>query len=178
MLSGTAMNAMPGEGSGKFAFRQGSASGGKRQNQKQKYCVLERMTLKVTKNYRQKLTRKRLTELNLYRASRDYYNDMLLLPGLSSRKRRAALNRLQYSVSIIEGIEQAMMFLTPTEREIIELHYIQEHTFEDIEDVVHLERSSVYRHHAKAVEKIATVLFGAEEYRAEDTLDKGKSAVI
>ena len=45
-------------------------------------------------------------------------------------------------------------------RKIIELHYIDEHSFEDMEELCAMDRSCIYRHHVRAVDKIALVLFG------------------
>ena len=121
------------------------------------------MTLKLNKQYRRKMTRKVLRELEMYRASRTYHTALIQLPDLSGRKKSAAQRMLAKSETVIAGVERAMTFLTDTEREIIRLHYMEEQPFEIVGDSVHLERSSVYRHEIRAVDKIATVLYGAEE---------------
>ena len=121
------------------------------------------MTLKLTKEYRRRKTKKALSELVLYRDSREYYTKLTMLPNLSMRKMMTARSRLQNIETVIAGIEQALTRLSPIERKIIELHYAEEQMFEEIGDIVHLERSSVYRYHNLAIDKIATVLYGVEE---------------
>lgn len=121
------------------------------------------MTLKLTKQYRRKMTRKVLRELKMYREASEYHAALTRIPDLSGRKKKAAQKMLAVSEFVIEGVERAMNYLTDIEREIIRLHYTEEQTFEMIGDTVHLERSSVYRHEIRAVDKIATVLYGAAE---------------
>ncbi len=114
----------------------------------------------MTKQYKRKLAKKRLSELALYRSSMDYYARLTNVQNLPLRKARTAQTRLLAISHTIQAMEHALKLLTDMERRIIDLHYFQEHSFEDIEEIVHLERSSVYRYHALALDKIALVLYG------------------
>lgn len=117
----------------------------------------------MTKNYKRKKTIQSLEQLALYRASRDYCTGLIQLPNLPIHKKRAALRRIKSTSHTIEGIETAITLLPDIEREIIELHYIKEQPFSEIEETVHLERSSVYRYHAQGIDKIASVLYGIDD---------------
>lgn len=118
------------------------------------------MTLKLTKQYKRKMMKKILTELPLYRSSLEYNTRLTEIPDLPLRKYRTAELRRQTMQALIQSVEQALSLLSDTERRIIELHYYEEHTFFDIEEIVHLERSSVYRYHASAMDKLATAILG------------------
>lgn len=118
------------------------------------------MTLKLTKQYKRKMTKKLLSELSFYRSSMDYCTRLTNIENLSLRKSRIARTRLLTLSNTIQAVEQAISHLSGPERDIIELHYIKEHTFSEIEEIFHLERSSVYRYHVMAVDKIAAVLYG------------------
>ncbi len=120
------------------------------------------MTLKLTQQYKRKRIKKLLSELALYRSSMDYYTRLSNISDLPLRKLKIVQTNLLSMSATVQAVEEALALLSPLEQEIIRLHYIEKHSFFDIEELVHLERSSVYRYHSMAIDKIAAVLYGKE----------------
>ena len=118
------------------------------------------MTLKLTKQYKRNMARKYLRELPLYRSSMEYYTRLTNIERLPLRKAQAVRTRLLTLSHTVQAVENALSHLSDIERQIIDLYYFKEHSFFDIEEIVHLEHSSVYRYHAQALDKIALVLYG------------------
>jgi DNA-directed RNA polymerase specialized sigma subunit len=120
------------------------------------------MTLKLTQQYKRKRIKKLLSELALYRSSMDYYTRLSNISDLPLRKLKIVQTHLLSMSATVQAVEEALALLSPLEQEIIRLHYIEKHPFFDVEELVHLERSSVYRYHTMAIDKIAAVLYGEE----------------
>lgn len=114
----------------------------------------------MTKQYKRRMAKKYLGELKLHRSSMEYYTRLSNVQNLAIRKARTAQRRLLTTSHTVQAVEEALSLMSDTERRIIELRYMEEHTFEEIEEIVHLERSSVYRYHAQGLDKIALVLYG------------------
>ena len=114
----------------------------------------------MRKNYKRKLTKKLLSELKLLRSSLEYCTRLSNTEHLTRQRKDALRKRLLSESHTIQAVENAISLLTPIERKIIELHYIEEHSFEDMEEVCAMDRSCIYRHHVRAVDKIALVLYG------------------
>lgn len=118
------------------------------------------MTLNVTTQYKRRMAKKYLGELKLHRSSMEYYTRLSNVQNLPHRKSRITQSRLLAASHTIQAVEEALALMSGIERRIIELHYFEEHSFDEIEEIVHLEHSSVYRYHAQGLDKIALVLYG------------------
>lgn len=110
--------------------------------------------------YKLKMTKKLLSEWKLRASSLEYCAHLSNLTVLPEDKADHVKQRLLHESRTIQTLENAIRLLTPIERRVIDLHYKDEQSFEDIEFICDIARSSVYRHHTRALEKIALVLFG------------------
>ncbi|MBQ8185510.1 MAG: sigma-70 family RNA polymerase sigma factor [Clostridia bacterium] len=110
--------------------------------------------------YKLKMTKKLLSEWKLRESSLEYCAHLSNLADLPEEKAKNVKQRLLHESRTFQTLENAIRLLTPIERRVIDLHYRKEHSFEDIEIICRIARSSIYRHHARALEKIALVLFG------------------
>lgn len=114
----------------------------------------------MKQQYKCKLTKKILRELPLRRTSMDYCARLTNIENLPGKKMDTARNRLLSLSHTIQAVDHAVSLLSEQEQQVIKLHYFEEHTFDEIVDLCHMERSSVYRHHIRAIDKIALVLYG------------------
>ena len=108
------------------------------------------------------MTKKLLSEWKLRRSSMEYCAHLSNLESLSPERARNVRQRLLRESHTFQALENAIRLLPPIERRVIEMRYQKELTFEEIEFVCRIARSSAYRHHSRAVEKIALVLYGEE----------------
>lgn len=116
----------------------------------------------MTKDYYKKKAEKLLENIEVYRLAVETMKDMEACGGISLRKAQAAREKRIYYEKLLAAADRALALLTPTERQVIEEIYLNqhEHTFFDICDACAMEKSSVYRYRAKALDKIGRAVFG------------------
>ncbi len=114
----------------------------------------------MKKNYTIRKTEKLLRELDACRHSLAYLTSVQGT-ALTLRKEELLENRVRYLSRTVEAVEQALTFLDPLERAIIEgLYFEAEGSVERVCAMCALEKSSVYRYRARALGKLAAALYG------------------
>ena len=104
-----------------------------------------------------------LKELELYKSSLDYYNNIRGCAEIPVCESRALNAKIKYLTHTVAAIEHALTLLGDTERDVIDkLYFNKDMTFDDVCESCALERSSIYRYRAGALRKIAIALFGSE----------------
>ena len=117
----------------------------------------------MTKNYYTKKTEKLLEELELYKASLEYYAEITDCAELTLRQHREIAAKEKYLSRTLAAVDHALTLLNPTERDVVTRLYLdKEMTFDDVCEACALERSSIYRYRASALKKISKALYGAE----------------
>ena len=102
-----------------------------------------------------------MKNLALYESYASYYEELDKNGMIPSRKEKAARYRAEHYRETVKAVRRAVELLNDTEKRIIDmLYFAPEITFDDICDNMCLERSSVYRYRASALEKIACAEFG------------------
>ena len=114
----------------------------------------------MKKNYSIQKTEKVLRDLIASRHALAYLNSVQGA-SLSLKKEEIAKKRILYLSRTIEALEHAVGLLDPIEQKIIrELYFDEDGSVEEICETCALERSSVYRYRARAIEKLAVALYG------------------
>ena len=114
----------------------------------------------MKKNYSIRKTEKILRELDASRHALAYLTSIQGV-SLSLRKEETAKKRILYLSRTIEALEHAVGLLDPTEQKIIRgLYFDEDGSVEEICETCALERSSVYRYRARAIEKLAAAMYG------------------
>ena len=81
--------------------------------------------------------------------------------GLSLKKEEIARRRIKYLSHTLNALEHAVGLLDPIEQKIIRgLYFDADGSVEKVCETCALERSSVYRYRARAVDKLAVALYG------------------
>jgi len=115
----------------------------------------------LKKSYSIRKTEKLLRELDASRHSLAYLTSVQGTAGLPLRREEILKKRIRYLSRTIEAIEHSLEFLDPLEQKIIrELYFDAEPSVERVCAMCALEKSSVYRYRARALEKIAVALYG------------------
>lgn len=115
----------------------------------------------MTKNYYCKKAEKLLREVEMYRASLDYYLKIQDCTELDIGSAREISSRVKYLTHTIAALEHAIEMLSPTERDVVTRIFLKGENLDDVCDSCALERSSIYRYRASALRKIALALYGA-----------------
>ena len=114
----------------------------------------------MKKRYAVKRIEKILLEYNACRHSLAYLTS-IRDTSLSLRKEEIADKRIRYLSYTLNAIEQAVGLLDPIEQKIIRgLYFDADGSVEKVCETCALERSSVYRYRARAVDKLAVALYG------------------
>lgn len=115
----------------------------------------------MKKSYSVRKVEKLLRELDATRHSLIYITSIQGTSGLSLRKEELLKKRVCYLTRTIAAVERSLEFLTPVERKVIDgLYLAEEPSFDKVCEECALEKSSVYRYRARALEKLAVALFG------------------
>ncbi|MBQ4590464.1 MAG: hypothetical protein IJP32_12140 [Clostridia bacterium] len=115
----------------------------------------------MKKSYSVRKVEKILRELGASRHSLAYLTSVQGTSALPLRKEQLLKNRLRYLSRTIEAVEHSLAFLDPVEQKIITgLYFDAEPSIERVCEACAMEKSSVYRHRARALEKLAVALFG------------------
>ena len=114
----------------------------------------------MKKNYNIRKVEKILRELDACRHALAYLNS-IQGASLSLRKEETAKKRVLYLSRTIEAFEYAVGLLDPIEQKIIRgLYFDADGSVEKVCETCALEKSSVYRYRARALEKLAAALYG------------------
>ncbi len=115
----------------------------------------------MTKDYYKKKAEQLLKNIEAYKISVEIMRELESCGGLSLRKAKTAHIKREHYEKLISATERAMTLLTPTERRIIEELYFRndEHSFFDVCEICAMEKSSIYRHRDKALNKIGKAIF-------------------
>jgi len=121
--------------------------------------------LKVNKNYYIKKTEKLLGELDACRNSLAYLTSIRDAAALPPRQAEIRKKRIRYLTQTLGAADHALTLLSPVERAVIEGMCIRRtpEALEEVCEACGLERSSVYRHRARALKKMAAALYGEGE---------------
>ena len=115
----------------------------------------------LKKSYSIRKMDKILRELDAARHSLAYLTSIQGTSALPLRKEEIVKKRIRYLSRTIEAIEHSIGFLDPVEQKIITgLYFDAEPSIERVCETCALEKSSVYRYRARALEKLAAALFG------------------
>ncbi len=108
-----------------------------------------------------KRTDKFLKDLTLYEAYIEYYTKLKSTDKLTIEQTKTVTYRLDLYSTMTRAARRAIENLTPTERRIIELLYFTPETnVDDTCDIMAMERSTVYRYRASALDKLTAQIFG------------------
>lgn len=108
-----------------------------------------------------KRTDKLLKDLTLYEAYIEYYTKLKNTDKLTIEQTKTVTYRLELYTTMTRAARRAIENLTPTERRIIELLYFTPETnVDDVCYAVSMERSTVYRYRAAALDKLTAQIFG------------------
>jgi len=121
--------------------------------------------LKLKKNYSIKKAEKLLGELDAFRNSLAYLTSIQNDVNLPLRRAEIRKKRIRYLTNTLDAAERALALLDPVEREVLEWMCIRRtpEALEDVCEACGLEKSSVYRHRARALKKLAAALYGEGE---------------
>ena len=121
--------------------------------------------MKPKNNYFIRKTEKLLGELDACRNSLAYLTATQNIAELPPRKAEILKKRIQYLTKTLRAAERALALLDPVERTVIERMCIRRtpEALEEVCEACGLERSSVYRHRARALKKLAAALYGEGE---------------
>ncbi len=121
--------------------------------------------MKPKKNYYIRKTEKLLGELDACRNSLDYLTSVQDTANLPPKKAELRKKRIHYLTNTLDAVDRAMALLDPVERTVIEGMCIRRtpEALEEVCEACGLERSSVYRHRARALKKLAAALYGEGE---------------
>ena len=112
-------------------------------------------------NYTIRKTEKLLRELDACRHALAYLTSIQGPAALSLRKEEVLRKRIRYLSQTIGAVEHALVFLDPIEQKIIRGLYLDtDGSLERVCATCALEKSSVYRHRARALGKLAVALYG------------------
>lgn len=116
----------------------------------------------MTKDYYKKKAEQLLENLETYKISVEIMRELENCGALSLRKAKTAHIKREHYENLIKAADRAMSLLTPTERRIIDELYFRkdEHSFFDVCEICAMEKSSIYRHRDKALNKIGKAIFG------------------
>lgn len=114
----------------------------------------------MIRSYTIKRTEKLLREVKCYRASAEYYSSLLDCGALADGQRRQIEMRLAHVERTVAAVNRALGLLDPMDETIIRLMYIEGRDANAACDACALERSSVYRHRAAAVMRVAAAIYG------------------
>lgn len=105
-------------------------------------------------------TVKLLRELPVHRAALAVYEETADATELTPERRTALEKRITKTRRIVTAVDHAMTLLSPTETEIITgLYFENGLTAEDLCERCAMERSSIYRYRASALEKLESALY-------------------
>ena len=105
-------------------------------------------------------TVKLLRELPVHRAALAVYEETADGAELTPARRTALEKRIARTRRIVTAVDHAMTLLSPTEMEIITgLYFESGLTAEDLCERCAMERSSIYRYRASALEKLESALY-------------------
>ncbi len=108
-----------------------------------------------------KRTDRFLKDLTIYEAYIDYYTKLKNTDKLTIEQTKTVTYRLELYATMTRATRRAIENLTPTERRIVNLLYFTpETTVDDVCYEVSMERSTVYRYRASALDKISAQIFG------------------
>ncbi len=108
-----------------------------------------------------KRTDKLLKNLTFYEAYIEYYTMLKKTDKLTIEQTKTVTYRLELYSAMTKAARRAIENLTPTERRIIDLLYFTPDTnVDDVCDIVAMERSTVYRYRASALDKLTAQIFG------------------
>lgn len=114
----------------------------------------------MKKNYTVRNVEKLLRGLDACRHSLAYLTS-IQGASLSLRKEETLKKRIRYLSATITAIEHSLGFLDPLERKIIDgLYFDADGSVERVCEACMLEKSSVYRYRARAIEKLAAAMYG------------------
>ncbi len=118
--------------------------------------------MKPKKNYSIKKTEKLLGELDACRNSLAYLTSIQNDGNLPPCKAELRKKRIRYLTNTLDAAERALELLDPVERTVIEGMCIRRtpDALEEVCEMCGLERSSVYRHRARALKKLTAALYG------------------
>lgn len=115
----------------------------------------------MKKSYSVRKVEKILRELDTARHSLAYLTSIQGTSSLPLRKEEILKRRIQYLSHTIAAVEHALGFLDPVEQKIIcGLYLDREPSLGRVCEACALEKSSVYRYRARALEKLAFALYG------------------
>ncbi|MBR5313245.1 MAG: hypothetical protein IKU40_10235 [Clostridia bacterium] len=114
----------------------------------------------MKKTYSIRKTEKLLRELDASRHALAYLNS-IQGASLSLRKEETVKKRILYLSRTTEALEHAVGLLDPIEQKIIRgLYFDADGSVEKVCETCALEKSSVYRYRARAIEKLAATMYG------------------
>lgn len=114
----------------------------------------------MKKNYSIRKTEKLLRELDACRHALAYLNS-IQGASLSLRNEEITKKRILYLSCNLKALEHAVGLLDPTEQTIIRgLYFDADGSVEKVCETCALEKSSVYRYRARAIEKLAAAMYG------------------
>lgn len=117
----------------------------------------------MKKSYAIRKVEKILRELESYRHSLAYLTSIEGVSGMTLRQMQGMKKRIRYLSRTIDAIEHSLGFLSPAEQKIIaEFYFKSEHSFDAVCEACALEKSSIYRYRARALQKLAVAMFGDE----------------
>lgn len=118
--------------------------------------------MKLTKGKYTKKTEELLKDLELYRSSLEYYEEIRGCAELSIRQHNAIERKQKFLTRTLSAVERAMTKLNGTEREVVTELFFNGKEIDDVCEKCALERSSIYRYRASAMRKMAVALYGEE----------------
>lgn len=114
----------------------------------------------MKKNYTIKKTEKLLRELRACRDTLDYLTSLREAP-LTPRKKEILQNRIRRISDTLGEFEHKLGILDPVEQKILRGLYLDgDGSVEEVCRACALEKSSVYRYRARAIEKLAAAMYG------------------